>query len=730
MTHPIANHHSVLSPELQRLQQGRHHDPFELLGIHRDGVQARLRVMLPGARQARVVGPNLVLERIADSDILEWQGEAALLDSHPLIAWTDEQGVGHARRDPYSFASQLSEFDLHLFSEGRHWHVYRVLGAHPTQVDGIKGVRFAVWAPNAERVSLVGEFNQWDGRSLPMRSLGGSGVWELFVPDLPAGALYRYEIRARDGSLHLKSDPYANEFEQRPGNASRICTASSYRWSDQQWLAERHQGAWQHAPVSIYEVHLGSWVRNQEGGFLNYRELAYRLASYFSEQGFTHVELLPITEHPLDDSWGYQSTGYFAPTSRFGTPDDFRFFVDHLHQQGIGVILDWVPAHFPRDTHALARFDGTALYEHADPRRGEHRDWGTYIFNYGRAEVRNFLISSAIYWLEEFHLDGLRVDAVASMLYLDYSREPNDWIPNQHGGRENLEAVEFLRELNRVTHQQFPGSITIAEESTAWPQVSRPTDSGGLGFSMKWNMGWMHDTLSYMAKDPLYRKHHHEQLTFGQLYAYSENFVLPFSHDEVVHGKGSLLGKMPGDEWQRRANLRLLLSFQMTYPGKKLQFMGNELAQPTEWNCGATLQWSLAQQPEHGGIQALVRDLNRLYREQTALHRLDFFSAGFEWLDCHDANHSTLGYLRRDDLGNEILVILNFTPVPRLEYRLGVPEPGCYRELLNSDSRFYGGSDLGNGGTLFTENRPQNGHHQSLQLVLPPLAALILQRED
>ena len=592
-------------------------------------------------------------------------------------------------------------------------------------MDGIDGILFATWAPNAERVSVVGDFNEWDGRRHPMRIRGGSGVWELFIPEMPAGTLYKFEIRNRQyGTVLLKTDPYGQRFELRPNTASIAVPKNTYVWHDEEWLEARKNNAWLHTPLSIYEVHLNSWRRDNEGGFLSYRELAEQLVDYAKANYFTHIELLPITEHPLDASWGYQTTGYFAPTSRFGTPDDFRFFVDYCHGHGIGVILDWVPAHFPKDAHGLANFDGTPLYEHEDPRLGEHRDWGTLIYNYGRNEVKNFLIASAMFWLEEFHLDGLRVDAVASMLYLDYSRNPGEWVPNKYGGNENLEAIAFLRELNTVTHQQQPGTLIMAEESTAWPQVTRPTWTGGLGFSMKWNMGWMHDTLQYMSKDPIHRHYHHDQLTFGLLYAFTENFVLPFSHDEVVHGKGSMLSKMPGDEWRRFANLRVLYTLMFTYPGKKLLFMGCEFAQGSEWNHAQALDWYVLDFPLHQGVQKLVADLNRLYRETPCLHGLDFDPKGFEWVDCHDAPQSVLSYLRR--YGDEFaLVVLNLTPVPRPNYRIGVPESGTYVEIFNSDSEYYGGSNTGNA-VLESEDKEWMGRPYSLNMVLPPLGGVVL----
>lgn len=716
-----------LEEPLRRIVEARHHDPFEVLGRHVHENRVTVRVFLPQAEQAKIVGPNLPLERIPGTDLFEWAGSPDQIPERYQIAWSDNLGNVSTHFDPYCFPPQIDDFDLHLFKQGTHWHAYRFLGAHPIQVDGVEGVLFAVWAPNADRVSVIGDFNHWDGRVHPMRCLCGTGVWELFLPGVKDGSLYRFELRTRSGNVLIKNDPYGNFFQKRPDNAGIITAHSHYEWQDQVWMKQRKEDDWRHMPLSIYELHLGSWQRDEQGDFLNYRELAHRLSGYLGELGFTHVELLPITEHPFDGSWGYQTTGYFAPTSRFGAPDDFRYFVDHLHQHGIGVILDWVPAHFPKDEHALARFDGTALYEHEDPRRGEHRDWGTLIFNYGRAEVRNFLLASAVYWLEEFHLDGLRVDAVASMLYLDYSRAEGDWLPNEHGGRENLEAVDLLRHLNEVTHAQFPGTIVVAEESTSWPQVSRPTWLGGLGFSMKWNMGWMHDTLNYFSQDPIYRHYHHDRLTFGLLYAFSENFVLPFSHDEVVHGKGSLLNKMPGDEWQKFASLRLLYSYMFTYPGKKLMFMGGEFAQGREWNENVQLDWHLMELPSHQGIRVLIADLNRLYRRLPALHSQEFDEAGFEWIDCHDASQSTLSYLRKTKDGQFVVVLLNFTPVPREHYRIGLPQPGRYREVLNSDSSYYGGSNMGNTGWVQTQPVPWMGRPHSIELTLPPLGALILQ---
>ncbi len=715
-----------LDPELQRILDARHHDPFSVLGRHRDQGKEIIRVLLPLAESVRISGSGLQMERLTGTDLFQYAIQPGdKIDDHFGLDWIDKSGDNHAHLDPYTFPPQLKDFDIHLFCEGKHWHVYRLLGAHPHSVEGVDGVLFATWAPNAERISVVGDFNGWDGRSHPMRVRGGSGVWELFIPGFGPGLNYKYEIRNRQlGTIHLKVDPYGQRFELRPQNASITVPKDDFSWGDQQWIEGRKQSDWMHDPLSIYEIHPGSWRFDSDGEFLNYREMAVQLVDYVKEQEFTHIELMPITEHPLDASWGYQTTGYFAPTARFGKPDDFRYFVDYCHSHGIGVILDWVPAHFPKDAHGLARFDGTAMYEHEDPRLGEHRDWGTLIYNFGRNEVKNFLIASAVFWLEEFHIDGLRVDAVASMLYLDYSRDPGDWIPNKYGGNENLEAIAFLRELNTVTHQLHPGTMIMAEESTAWPQVTRPTWTGGLGFTMKWNMGWMHDTLQYMSKDPIHRHYHHDQLTFGLLYAFTENFILPFSHDEVVHGKGSMLDKMPGDEWRKFANLRLLYTLMFTYPGKKLLFMGCEFGQGTEWNHAQALDWYVLEYPMHRGLKKLQADVNRLYRDTKALHRHDFDPKGFEWIDCHDAPQSVLSYIRR--AGDEFaVVILNFTPVPRPNYRIGVPEAGVYLEMFNSDSEYYGGSNTGNW-QLNAEEKEWMGRPYSIVLTLPPLAGIVL----
>jgi len=705
----------------------RHQDPFQVLGRQLAGDRCIVRAFLPGAETVFIPEARVELTRIPGTDLFVWEGSPERIPERYRLSWKDRAGNRHSRYDPYCFPPQIPDLELHLFGAGRHWHAHRFLGAHPCTPDGIPGVRFAVWAPNGEHVSVVGDFNDWDGRTYPMRLRGDSGVWELFIPGLGANDRYKFELRDRQVGIQVKIDPYARSFQQRPQTAAYICGKSTFRWQDRAWMQARAASDWQHLPLSIYEVHLGSWRRGPAGQFLTYRALAEQLADYALALGVTHLELLPITEHPLDASWGYQATGYFAPTSRFGTPDDFRWFVDHLHHKGIGVILDWVPAHFPRDTFALAHYDGSACYEYGAPRLGEHQDWGTLIFNYGRNQVRNFLISSALYWLDEFHLDGLRVDAVASMLYLDYSRQPGEWLPNRHGGNENLEAVEFLRQLNVVTHQRHPGTLMIAEESTAWPAVSRPTHSGGLGFGMKWNLGWMHDTLAYLSQDPIYRHHHHDLLTFGLLYAFSENFILPFSHDEVVHGKGSLLDRMPGDVWQKFASLRLLYSLMFTYPGKKLLFMGCEFGQDKEWDAAGVLGWQLTEHPRHQGLHRLVADLNRLYRSQPALHELDFSAAGFEWIYCHDSAQSVISYLRKDRGSKEIVAAaFNFTPLPRRDYRLGVPQPGFYREAINSDAKIYGGSNLGNRGGIASEPLSCMGRPYSIPLVLPPLGAVLL----
>ncbi|HOG28574.1 MAG TPA: 1,4-alpha-glucan branching protein GlgB [Vicinamibacterales bacterium] len=622
----------------------------------------------------------------------------------------------------------LSDLDLHLFNEGNHYRAYEKLGSHAATFDGESGLHFAVWAPNADRVSVVGDFNRWDGRVNVCEPLHSSGIWTTFVPGLAWGEKYKYEVRAKNGALVLKADPYARRFEVPPRSATIAWDASGYQWNDQAWIAARAASGHQlERPVSIYEVHLGSWRRGLANEALSYRDLADQLVPYVTEMGYTHVELLPVMEHPFTGSWGYQVTGFFAPTSRFGPPEDFKRFIDACHQAGIGVILDWVPGHFPKDGYGLIRFDGTALYEHEDTRLGEHKEWGTLVFNYGRHEVRNFLLSNALFWLDEYHADGLRVDAVASMLYLDYSRKDGQWLPNRFGGRENLDAIDFLRQLNIVVHEQFPGALMIAEESTAWPAVSRPVYTGGLGFTFKWNMGWMHDMLRYMSKDPVHRKWQHNDITFSMLYAYTENFVLPFSHDEVVHGKRAMVSKMPGDTWQRFANLRALYGYMFGHPGKKLNFMGGEFGQTREWDHDHSLDWHLAVYPEHKGLQQLVRDLNRVYREEPSLHELDVRPEGFSWIDCNDHESSIVSFVRRSkDPADFTLFILNFTPVVRHGYRLGVPEAGWYREVINTDAAAYGGSNVGNQGRVPADAIPTHGYEHSVSLTVPPLACLML----
>ena len=723
--------HDAADEELQAhaalLRQGAHPDPFAVLGRHGHGSQAVIRVFLPRASRVRLLDVDQPLRRLPDTCLFEWRGSAALLARHDRLVWTDASGCETIIHDPYHFPPQLGLYDLRLFNEGRHLHVHRILGAHPRVVDEISGVLFAVWAPHAAQVSVVGDFNGWDHLSHPLRRRGG--VWELFVPDIEEGARYQFAIRVRKtGEWVRKSDPYGRRFERRPASAAHVVGDSAYPWRDGGWMARRQrENWWDSEPLSVYEVHLGSWQKDEQGEYLNYRELARRLVDHVSALGFTHIELMPVTEHPLDASWGYQTIGYFAPTSRHGTPDDFRWFVDYCHQAGIGVILDWVPGHFPKDAHGLAEFDGTYLYEHEDPDRREQKGWGTLAFDYGRNQVKNFLLANACFWLEEYHLDGLRVDAVAAMLYLDYDRESGQWAPNVFGGNENLEAVSFLRELNDVMSRRYLGVLLIAEESTAWPLVTRPSWTGGLGFSMKWNMGWMHDILQYLTCDPALRRHHHELLTFGLLYAFTENFMLPLSHDEVVHGKGSLLSRMPGDRHQRFANLRLLYLYMWTYPGKKFLFMGNEIAQEEEWDFAATLQWQLLDQPEYRGMRALIRDLNAVYRSVGSLHHAEFTQEGFEWVDCHDATQSIVAYLRRGQPGTFVLVVLNFAALARPAYRIGVPQPGLYREILNSDAAVYGGGG-GVNAPMQAETVPHMRHPCSLFLDLPPLTGVILAR--
>ena len=728
---------SVDPPELDAVVAGTSADPFRVLGRHAavedHGSAVVIRTMRPRASAVDVVVGDTVtpMARRRGEGLFEavipWAGAAS--DMGYRLRVHEAEGARELV-DPYQFGPLLTSFDLHLFAEGTHHRAWEQLGARRRTVGHVTGVHFAVWAPNAQRVSVVGDFNHWDGREHPMRCLVPSGIWELFIPGLADGERYKFEVRTKAGNLLEKADPFARRYETPPRTASIVWTEGGYAWGDQAWTDARPAaGGWLDRPMSIYEVHLGSWRRHPDGSCLSYRELADALVPYVVEMGYTHVELLPVMEHPFAGSWGYQVVGFFAPTGRFGNPDDFRYFVDVCHRQGLGVILDWVPGHFPKDPHGLARFDGTALYEHVDPKRGEHREWGTLAFNYGRDEVRTFLLSNALYWLEMFHVDGLRVDAVASMLYLDYSRLPGEWLPNQHGGRENVEAVEFLKQLNAATHTKAPGTITIAEESTSWPAVSRPTYDGGLGFTYKWNMGWMHDMLSYIRQDPVHRQWHHEQITFSMLYAFTENFVLPFSHDEVVYGKRSMLDKMPGDLWQKHATLRALYGYYFAHPGKKLMFMGCEFGQWHEWDHDGSLAWPLLDDPLHLGMQTWVRDLNRLYRQEPSLYQVDFDEAGFSWIDCEDRAKSVVSFVRRGADGRDAcVVVVNFTPVARPHYRVGVPDEGWYREVLNSDAGFYGGTNTGNAGGRAAEPVPAHGHSHSLDLFVPPLGCLFLKK--
>ncbi len=720
-------------PEVEAIVEGRHDDPFSFLGMHRTSTGICVRAMLPAAQEMAVV--ESATGKIAAKGVRTHRDGlfiATLADRGEPFRYRlrISSGVFQSEFDDvYRFSPVLGELDIHLLVEGNHLASYQKLGAHPIAHEGTEGVAFALWAPNARRVSVVGDFNAWDGRRMPMRRREASGFWELFVPGLRPGRLYKYEIIGAEGRLlPLKADPHAEQSETPPGTASVVADPSRHIWHDGAWMAERWRRNDRESPIAIYEVHLGSWRRNlaEHGRYLTYRELAGQLVPYVQDMGFTHIEVLPMAEYPFDGSWGYQPISLFAPTSRYGAPDDFRAFVDACHVAGLGLILDWVPGHFPNDPHGLGRFDGTALYEHADPRQGIHPDWNTLIYNYGRREVANFLLSSALYWLREFHIDGIRVDAVASMLYLDYSRREGEWIPNTFGGRENLDAIAFLRRLNELVFGEGTGATSVAEESTAWPMVSRPVYIGGLGFGFKWNMGWMHDTLHYMSTDPIYRKFNHNDLTFGLLYAFHENFILPLSHDEMVHGKGSLINKMAGDRWQRFANLRACLTYMWTQPGKKLLFMGAEFAQEREWNHDIGLDWQLLADPAHEGVRRLVRDLNFLYRDTPALHRLDCDSDGFLWIDLANAAESVIAYLRRGRDPHQLAVMVcNFTPVPREDYRIGVPRPGRYRERINTDAVEYGGSGVGNAGEVHAEPHPIHGHHHSICLRLPPLGALI-----
>jgi 1,4-alpha-glucan branching enzyme len=719
------------------LSRGELAQPHDLLGAHPDGDGGTIvRAWRPGAEHVcvRVIdGLDYGCELVHPGGL--W---AAHLDGlkTPLryeIETRYPDGLTVAAPDPYSFVPTVGEVDLHLAGEGRHEEIYERLGGHEREVDGVTGTAFAVWAPAAKSVALIGDFNAWDGRLHPMRALGSSGIWELFMPGIGEGALYKFEIRAPSGELRIKTDPYAREVEVAPKNAS-IVSRSRHGWADDEWLAQRRDQIPHEQPVSVYEVHLGSWRRDpgNPDGVLTYAQLADELAAYATDMGFTHVELLPVMAHPFTGSWGYQVTGYFAPDPRLGTPDDLKAFVDRMHEHGIGVLLDWVPAHFPRDDWALARFDGTALYEHEDPRRGAHPEWGTLVFNFGRNEVRNFLLASGLFWCHEYHADGLRVDAVASMLYLDYSRKAGEWIPNEHGGREDLEAVAFLKQLNEVLHEREPGVISAAEESTAWPGVSRPTYVGGLGFGFKWNMGWMHDTLDYFAHDPIHRRFHHHELTFSLMYAFSENFILPLSHDEVVHGKGTIYSRMPGDHWQKLANVRALYAYQWAHPGKQLLFMGQEFAQVEEWSAERSLDWHLVEDEAspHAGVQRLVRDLNHVYQETPALYQRDEDPTGFYWIEANDAENSVLAFAREGRDGQVMVCVMNLTPVPREGYRVGLPRSGQWREVINTDAETYGGSGVGNLGAVEAEPLPWHSQPMSAPLTLPPLGVLWLAPEE
>ncbi len=708
-----------------RLSAGRHGDPFAFLGRHQSANGEVLRCFIPRARQAWIENESHPMTRLPDTDLFEYRGDFTHIPRPPLILWDNDAGHRLQVHDPYSFGPVLHQQAMQDFNSGRHYRAQELLGARHYSVDGIAGTLFSVWAPNAERVSVVGDFNAWDGRCHPMRSHPAHGIWELFIPGVYEGP-YKFEIRnAASGEILLKSDPFARWTEQRPATASLIPRDVAHQWQDTQWSQARTQVNALEQPLSIYEVHLGSWRRRPDGSLLSYSELATQLCDYVHALGFTHIELLPMKEHPLDESWGYQSTGYFAPTSRHGNPDDFRAFVDHFHQRGIGVFLDWVPAHFPRDAHALAHFDGGALFEYHDAKKAEQRDWGTLVFNYERHEVRSFLISSALYWLQEFHIDGLRVDAVASMLYLNFSRQAEQWAPNKFGGHHNLEAIDFIRELNQAVRHECPGCLMMAEESSDWHGVTHAVETGGLGFHLKWNMGWMHDTLDYMSKDPIHRKHHHDWLTFATVYAFHENFILPLSHDEVVHLKKSLFGRMPGDEWQRYANLRLLYSYQWLFPGKELLFMGGEFAQPGEWAAGGALPWHRTEEPFPQGVGRLLTGLNRLQSLHPALSQWDCDQRGFEWLSGEDWQQSVISFVRHG-AEESLVVILNFTPEPRSGYRIPLHCAGRFYEVFNSDAAEFGGSGLHHAHELKSEPMGQGGQPHSLQVNLPPLAALVL----
>lgn len=735
--------------QVSRIVENRHQNPFEVLGSHRiesgDKPHWVVRAYLPDADAAWIIRPQerqeYPMQATHHPHFFECELDGDECKNYQI--WVKSGDHEQVMYDPYAFKSPLiTDFDIHLFGEGNHHRIYEKMGAHLVKIDGIGGVYFAVWAPNARNVSVVGTFNQWDGRKHQMRMIGG-GIWDLFIPDLQAGEIYKYEIKNPEGHIYLKSDPYGMQQEVRPQTAS-IVNNLTYHWADETWMEQRRHADPQEQPISVYEVHLGSWLHDSmanppksgtavqvsqkpDARFLTYRELSDRLIPYVKDLGYTHIEVLPVAEHPFDGSWGYQVAGYFAPTSRYGTPQDFMYFVDQCHQNGIGVLVDWVPGHFPKDSHGLAFFDGTHLYEHADPRKGEHKEWGTLVFNYARNEVKNFLISNALFWFDKYHIDGIRVDAVASMLYLDYDRKQGEWVPNRFGGNENLDAVDFLRELNYLIFGYYPGILSIAEESTSWANVSRPTYVGGLGFSFKWNMGWMHDMLDYFSNDPICRRYHQNNITFSIWYAFSENFMLALSHDEVVHGKGNLYSKMPGNDWQKMANLRSLYAYMFTHPGKKTLFMGMEFGQPTEWNAWLDLDWGLLTQEPHRQLKDFIKDLNHLYRQEPALYTEDFSADGFEWIDCNDSDNSVVSFIRKDKHSDDFIVtVCNFLPKPCYDYWIGVPQPGYYRELLNSDAIAYGGSGVGNGGGQQTHEWDNPRWPHALSLTLPPLSVTIL----
>ena len=727
---------ATLSPhDLDLILRAEHADPFGVLGLHSINGNQVVRAFRPDAKTLTVIDRanpknRFAAQRIADEGIFEATADGRTDRFDYLLEVTNWAGETTQLADPYSFGPLLGDLDMHLYCEGTHYEIYRKLGAHLMEVNGHAGVLFSVWAPNAQRVSVVGDFNDWDGRLHPMRKRVESGIWEIFIPGVGEQAHYKFELRNCFGQVVLKGDPFAFYSQHGLQTASLVFDLNRFTWSDREWMEARRTRQWHKEAVSVYEVHLGSWARvpEENNRYLSYREFSDRLIKYVKDTGFTHIELMPVAEHPFDGSWGYQVTGYYSPTSRYGNPDEFRQFVDLCHQAGIGVILDWVPGHFPKDAYGLAQFDGTHLYEHADPRQGEHQDWGTLIFNYGRNEVRNFLIGNALFWLDEYHIDGLRVDAVASMLYLDYSRQPGAWIPNVHGGRENLEAIYFLKRFNEVSYERFPGIMTIAEESTAWPGVSRPTFLGGLGFGFKWNMGWMHDFLVYMSREPVHRKYHQGDITFSLLYAFQEHFILVLSHDEVVHGKGALLNKMPGDPWQKFANLRMFYAWMYSYPGKKLLFMGGEFGQWQEWNHDRSLDWHLLQFPAHAGLRRLVQHLNYLYKNEPALWQLDDSYEGFDWIDFHDAESSIVAYFRKAQDGPILIFAVNATPVPRHAYRIGAAGEGWYEEILNTDAEIYGGSNVGNFGGVHADAIPWQGQSHSISINLPPLGVVAFKK--